>query len=134
MLFRSGNIGDFTKENEKMYLDNGHSKNDIVGTSYIEFQYDKYLKGTKNKYEVYNNNYKLIEEGKKGNDIYMTIDIELQKEIEQILIEEIIATQKELNTEYFNKSYIIVTQPNTGEILAMAGKMVVDTKVYDNTA
>lgn len=81
-----GNIGEFNKENEEELIKNGHSINDTVGISYLEEQYDNYLTGKKNKYEVYNNNYKLIEEGNKANDIYLTIDIELQKEIENILI------------------------------------------------
>ena len=69
--------------------------------------------------------YKLIEEGTRGNDIVLTIDIELQKAVEQILEEEIRKAKDEPNTELYDRSFVIITDPNTGEILAMAGKQIV---------
>ena len=61
------------------YLDNGYSMDDRVGISYLEYQYEKYLKGKKAKYKIKNgNNYELVSEGKRGNDIVLTIDINLQ--------------------------------------------------------
>ena len=108
------------------YLSKGYSLNDRVGTSYLEYYYDDILKGTKNKYKVKkDNSLELLEEGKKGNDIYLTIDIELQKEIESILEEEILKAKKEPNTNYYNRSFVVVTEPTTGEILAMAGKQLI---------
>ena len=120
------------------YLNKGYSLNDRVGTSYLEYQYEDILKGKKNKYEVLNDGtYKLIKEGERGTDITISIDIELQKEIEQILTEEILATKLEANTEYYNRSFVIITNPKTGEILAMAGKQIKEEdgmlKVYDYT-
>ncbi len=116
------------------YLDKGYTLDDRVGTSYLEYQYENLLKGTKNKYQVLSDgSYKLLEEGKRGNDINITIDIELQKEIEKILEEEVLKTKKEANTEYYNRSFVIITNPKTGEVLAMAGKQVKDNKIYDYT-
>ena len=107
------------------YIKKGYSLNDRVGTSYIEYQYDDYLKGEKNKYKVKrDNSLELISEGKKGNDITLTIDIELQREVEKILEEELINAKKEANTTYYNRSFVIITDPKTGEILAMAGKQI----------
>lgn len=106
------------------YLAKGYSLNDRVGISYIEYQYEEYLKGIKNKYQVLNGEYKLIEEGTRGNDIVLTIDIELQQAIEQILEEEILKAKKEPNTSFYNRSFVVITDPNTGEILAMAGKQI----------
>lgn len=107
------------------YLDNGYSMNDRVGISYLEYQYENYLKGTKAKYKVTNgNNFELISEGKRGNDIVLTIDIDLQKYLEERLIEEVLATKKEKHTKYYDHSYAMVANPKTGEILAMAGKQV----------
>ena len=107
------------------YLKKGYSLDDRVGTSYLEYQYEDILKGVKNKYEVLNDGtYKLIKEGKRGQDITISIDIELQKEIEQILSEEVLATKFEANTQYYNRSFVIITDPKTGEILAMAGKQL----------
>lgn len=122
-------------ELKEYYLDKGYSLNDQVGTSYLEYQYDEYLKGTKNEYKVANNNYKLIKEGKRGNDLVLSIDINLQKEVEQILKEEVMTAKYEANTKYYNKSFVIITDPNTGEILAMAGKQVKEVdgkyKIFD---
>ena len=120
------------------YLKKGYSLSDQVGISYLEYQYDDYLKGTKNKYQVLNDgSYRLLEQGLRGNDIVLTIDIELQKEIEKIIVENLIKAKNEPNTEYFNKAFVIITEPNTGEVLAMAGKQIIYTnnnyKIYDYT-
>ena len=115
------------------YLKKGYSLDDRVGTSNLEYQYEDILKGKKNKYEVMNDgSYKLIEEGKRGNDIVLTIDIELQKALEEILTEEVINAKKEANTEYYDGSFVIISDPKTGEILAMAGKKLKqnDDKTY----
>ena len=105
------------------YLKKGYSLDDRVGTSNLEYQYEDILRGKKNKYEVMNDgSYKLIEEGKRGNDIVLTIDIELQKALEEILTEEVLNAKKEANTEFYDGSFVIISDPKTGEILAMAGK------------
>lgn len=120
------------------YLSKGYSLSDQVGVSYLEYQYDDYLRGIKNKYEVSNNyQYHLISEGVRGNDIVLTIDIELQKEVEKIIVENLIMAKNEPNTEFYNKAFVVITEPNTGEILVMAGKQIVynngNYKVYDYT-
>ena len=121
------------------YLSEGYSLNDRVGISYLEYQYESLLKGTKASYKLNNDNtYTLLSEGKRGNDIVLTIDINIQKEVEQILEEEITkAKTNDVNTTYYTGSHVIVTEPNTGEILAMASKQIVkkndEYKIYDNT-
>ena len=130
-IFRSilGNVSSsksgIPAELKDYYLDKGYSLDDRVGTSNLEYQYEDLLKGKKNKYQVMNDgSYKLLEEGKRGNDIVLTIDIELQKALEEILTEEALNAKKEANTEYYNGSFVIITNPKTGEILAMAGKQL----------
>ena len=123
---------------EKKYLDKGYSLNDRVGISYLELEYDDYLKGEKNIYKLNDNGDKVLDKlGKRGNDIKLTIDIELQRELENILEEEVIKTKKEYNTDYYNRSFVIITNPKTGEILAMTGKQVIEDdneyKIYDYT-
>lgn len=121
------------------YLQLGYSLTDRVGISYLEFQYEKYLKGKKPVYELLEDReFKLIEEGTRGNDLVLTIDINLQQKVEEILSEELIYAQSEANTQYFDKSFVILTDPNTGEILAMSGKQVKkdedgNYKIYDFT-
>ena len=121
------------------YLEKGYALTDRVGTSYIEYQYEDYLKGTKATYEVNEDgSYTELTKGSRGNDIVLTIDIKLQKEVERIIEEELIATKKEKNTQYFDKSYVVINDPKTGEILAMAGKQIVINEdgshsIYDYT-
>lgn len=113
---------------KEYYLEKGYSLNDRVGISYLEYMYDDYLKGTKDVYQVKSNGTKvLIEEGNRGNDIVLTIDITLQQEVENILMEELLKAKEEPNTEYYNRSFVIIADPNTGEILAMAGKQLIET-------
>jgi len=138
--FRSilGNIGSIAKENKDYYLDKGYTLDDKVGVSYIEKQYEEFLKGEKNTYRlISNNNAVLNKEGRRGNDIVLTIDIKLQQEIEKILEEEIIKTKNEPSTEFFNHIYAVIQEPNTGEVLAMTGKQVLKEnetyKTYDIT-
>lgn len=112
-----------------IYLDKGYSLDDRVGTSYLEYQYEDYLKGTKPIYRITNdNNYELISQGKRGNDIVLTIDIDLQKYLEETLKSEVLSAKKEANTKYYNRSFAIISNPNTGEIFAMAGKQVITNK------
>ena len=109
------------------YLNQGYKLNDRVGTSYIEYVYDNYLRGTKNTYQINSNKDKLLlTEGIRGNDIVLTIDITLQQEVERILEEQLIRAKSEVNTEYYNRSFVIIADPNTGEILAMSGKQIIE--------
>jgi len=131
-----GRIGSIPAEKKDEYLKKGYSLNDIVGTSYIEYQYEDILKGTKPTYKVNSDNsYELVTEAERGKDIVLSIDIELQQKLEEILEEEVKKAKKELNTKYYNHSFAIISDPNTGEILAMSGKQVIkkngEYDVYD---
>ncbi|MBQ6135115.1 MAG: penicillin-binding protein 2 [Bacilli bacterium] len=116
------------------YLEKGYSLNDRVGLSYIEKQYEEYLHGEKAVYEVVNSHeIELLKEGSRGKDIVLTIDIHLQQEVERILEEQIRRAKTEPNTDYYDHSSVIIQDPKTGEILAMAGKKIVGDQVIDNT-
>lgn len=122
-------------EEKEYYLKQGYSLNDRVGISYIEKQYETYLRGTKAVYEVINSNeLKLVSEGKRGNDIVLTIDINLQKQLEEILTDEVTKAKSEANTQYYDHSSAIVQDPQTGEVLAMASKQIVNGTIVDNTS
>ena len=121
-------------EEKDYYLEKGYSLNDRVGISYIEKQYEEYLRGEKAIYEVVNTyETKLVKEGNRGKDIVLSIDINLQREVERILAEHIISAKSEPNTEYYDRSSVIIQDPNTGEILAMAGKKYVNGTIIDDT-
>lgn len=120
-------------EEKDYYLEKGYRLNDRVGLSYIEKAYEEYLHGEKDIYEIVNSHEKkLIKEGHRGKDIVLTIDINLQREVERILTEQIIAAKGEPNTEFYDHSSVVIQDPNTGEILAMASKRLVNGEIRDN--
>lgn len=123
-----------TEELKEYYLDKGYSITDRVGLSGLELQYDEYLQGEKAVYKNLGNGLELVKEAKRGNDLVLSIDIDLQLEAEKIIEEEMIKTKKEPNTEYFNRVFAIVSDPNNGDILAMIAKVLNKGKVYDYTA
>ena len=53
--------------------------------------------------------------------------------MEEELSYEVLITKDEPNTYYYNRSYVVLSDPRTGEILAMAGKMYKDGKIVDYT-
>ena len=120
-------------EEKDYYLEKGYSLNDRVGLSYIEKEYEEYLHGEKDVYEMVNSYEKrLIKEGTRGKDIVLTIDINLQSEVERILEEQIRNAKNEPNTEFYDHSSVIIQDPRTGEILAMASKRLVNGEIRDN--
>ncbi len=119
------------------YINKGYSLNDRVGLSYLELQYEDELSGKKDKYKIQNGKKTLIEKGTKGNDIVLSIDINLQQELEKVIEEELIKAKKEPNTEFYDHTSVVITDPKTGEILAMASKQITKTsdgyKISDYT-
>ncbi len=129
-----GKVGDISLENKEYYLNNGYTLNDSVGLSYLEKQYDNYLKGEKAKYKVNDDNsLTLLAEAIPGNDIYLSIDIDLQLKINEVIKENLIKASTMKNTQYYNTSYVIVSNPNTGEIIASTGISRVKDSFHDVT-
>lgn len=129
-----GSVGSIPKELEMHYLNQGYALDDIVGISFLEQQYDSYLKGEKDTYKVEEDGtLTLVTEGKRGNDLVLSIDMEMQQGIEEIVKEEIKNGKKLKNTEYYNGSYVLVGDPNTGAIKAMVGVKYLGQDVFKMT-
>lgn len=123
----SSNTQGIPAELAEEYLKKGYSLDDRVGISYLEYQYEEYLRGTKTTYKLLSDNsYELLSEGKRGNDIVLTIDIELQKYLEEVLSYEVLNAKNEKGTKYYDHSFAVISDPNTGEVLAMSGKKVLE--------
>ncbi len=121
-----GSIGSIPKEEEDEYLKKGYSLNDIVGISYLEKYYEEYLKGEKDLYKVSSDNtLELVKSGKKGNDLILSIDIDIQLELERIIKDNIVKAKKRKNTDYFSEAYSIIGIPTTGEIVAFSAQKLV---------
>ncbi len=114
------------KDSVDYYLARGYSRNDRVGKSYIEYQYEEVLQGQKEKVKnVTDKNGKVLEsqvirEGKRGDDLVLSIDIDLQRKVETIIKEKL--SKARLGQPYLDRAFVTVMNPYTGEILSMAGK------------
>lgn len=127
-----GKVGNISKENKEYYLEKGYSLSDKVGLSYLEKQYDDYLKGTKATYKVNEDNtLTLLTPSSPGNDIILSIDIEKQLAINDIIKKNLDLASTLKNTDYYNTSYVIVSDPNTGEIIASTGISKINESYYD---
>ena len=117
------------REKLDYYLARDYSRNDRVGKSYIEAQYEDVLRGQKAKIKnVTDKAGNIIEtieisQGQRGKDIVLTIDMELQKRVEQIIEEELTTMKRRGGTELLDRAFVVMMDPNTGEILSLAGKL-----------
>ncbi|HEL1811852.1 TPA: penicillin-binding protein 2 [Streptococcus suis] len=114
-------------EDAEYYLSKGYSSNDRVGTAYLEKQYEEVLQGQREQKEIQlgrNGNIERIEtiqEGQKGNNIKLTIDLAFQEGVNAILkkyFESELATGSAL---YSEGVYAVALEPSTGAVLAMSG-------------
>jgi cell division protein FtsI/penicillin-binding protein 2 len=125
-----GNVSSFSQgipsELKSYYLKKGYELNDRVGINNLEYIYDDYLKGEKAVYKVVDNHLVKISDAVKGKDLVLSIDINLQQDIEDIMEEEMIKAKKEYNTKYYNSSFLVVSNPSTGEIISLIGKKIDD--------
>lgn len=130
-----GTVGNIPKEQIDYYLEKGYNLNDKVGLSYLEKEYDEYLKGTNAIYKVNEDNtLTLIQEEIPGNDLYLSIDINIQLQINEIIKKYLQEAKKYKNTDYYNTSYVIISDPNTGEILASTGIALQNEEFKDVTS
>lgn len=115
-----GSVGKIYAEEAQTYLELGYSLNATVGKSGCELTFEEYLRGGEGTRVLkYDKDGTLLEEyydpaPTVGNDIYLTIDIELQKTAEGALSEEV------ENLAHSEAGAVTVIDPNTGEVLAIA--------------
>ncbi|GAB4073441.1 penicillin-binding protein 2 [Barrientosiimonas marina] len=118
------------KAKEDYYLTRGYSRNDRVGNSGLEEQYESALRGRKGKIEYTTDSSgdivdsDTVVEGKRGKDLVLTVDMELQKKIDKLMRSEMktaVRNQPGVNKE-LKKAMAVVMDPNTGDILAASGQ------------
>ena len=128
-----GRIGSITKETKEYYLTKDYELTDTVGISYLENVYEDYLRGKKAKYKVGSDyTLTLLEKEQKGNDLILSIDIDMQIKTEEILKDKLILAKKYGNTEYFKDSYALVSDPLTGSIKAISGIRLNDDNTFSD--
>jgi penicillin-binding protein A len=113
------------------FLSRGYSRNDRVGKSYIEYQYEDVLQGQKAKVKNLTDKAgnivesELVSEGQRGNDLVLTIDMDLQLAVEKIIEQQLKEKKSYGNTQFLDRAFVVLMDPNTGELLTMAGKQYV---------
>ncbi|MEG0976970.1 MAG: penicillin-binding transpeptidase domain-containing protein [Bacilli bacterium] len=118
-----GSVGSITKDTKDEYLNKGYELTDDVGISYLEKQYESVLQGKKAIYKVNKDNtLLLVRDAKKGSDIVLSINLDIQKKVAETLKEKILLAKKRANTEYFSDSYAAISDPLTGSLLAISGE------------
>lgn len=117
------------KELTEQYLSKGYSRNDRVGKSYLEYQYEDVLRGKKKQMKYTTDksgkviNSEVVNPGSRGHDLQLTIDIDLQKKVESLLDKQI-AKLRSQGAKDMDNAMIVVQDPKNGDILAMAGKQI----------
>lgn len=112
------------------YLARGYSRNDRVGKSQLEMQYEDILHGYKSKIKNITDKTgnviqtQPITEGKKGKDLVLTIDMDLQMSVDKIIEEELWKAKQMPGTSLTDRAYVVLMDPRNGEVLAMSGKKI----------
>lgn len=109
------------------YLKKGYSLNDRVGTSYLEKQYEEVLQGKRTVKEIHLDKHgdmesvENIEEGSKGKNIKLTIDLAFQDSVDSLLKSYFNSELSNGGAKYSEGVYAVALNPKTGAVLAMSG-------------
>ena len=81
-----------------------------------------------------NNDYSLtkISDEIRGNDLYLSIDINIQLNLEKIIEDNLSLAKKMPNTNYLNDTYLILSNPNTSEIISLIGKRYLKENTFND--
>ena len=131
-----GTVGPIWREEYLQLKDNGYGYNDHIGRSGVELAFEAYLKGTDGKRIVSTNADGKItgeyyeKEPQPGNTVELTIDLSLQKSVEDALAETVSAmSAKDGNTT--RGAGAVVIKVGTGEVLALASYPDFDLSNYN---
>lgn len=114
-------------DNLQYYLSQGYSRNDRVGTSYLEKEYEPLLKGSKSTSQVITKGNgdiqqtKTVYKGQAGSSLVLTIDAKYQKEVQSALKQVYSKAISAGAAKYSNGAYAVAMNPKTGALLAIAG-------------
>ena len=114
-------------EEAEAYIKKGYSLNDRVGTSYLEKQYEETLQGKRSVKEIHLDKYgnmesvENIEDGTKGNNIKLTIDLSFQDSVDNLLKSYFNSELGNGGAKYSEGVYAVALNPKTGAVLSMSG-------------
>ena len=132
-----GQTGPIYAEEWEYYKELGYAMNAIVGKSGCEAAFEEYLHGQDGiKVVVEDRDGNIVREYMKteavaGQDVYLTIDINLQIAAEQALAENIRHIQTTYNREDCKAGALVAIDPNSGGVLAIASYPTYDLTTYN---
>lgn len=139
-----GRTGKIMAEKAEYYTDKGYKLNAIVGTSGVEEAFEEYLHGEDGTLTIVEDEYGNVvrtyvsKEPKPGQDVYLTIDMDLQIAAENALksnIELIVANgeadDRELSGEDANAGALSAIERKTGAVLALASYPTYDLSRFN---
>jgi penicillin-binding protein 2 len=120
------------------HADEGYTMNDIIGKTGVEKTAEGYLRGTNGYRRIEvdeNGRTKTISEEpvKPGSDVYLTIDMKLQKVAEESLERNILRIRQEPNKANFkdaNAGAVVALDVKTGEVLALVSYPNYDPSIF----
>jgi len=127
-----GRVGSITAENADYYLELGYPLDAKVGTSGCEEAFESWLRGQDGKMVIrYDEKGNMVEKyydpaPTRGNDVYLTLDIDLQ-----ISAEEGLAASVE-SSPTSEAGAVTVLDPNTGALLASASYPTYDVTKFNS--
>ncbi len=132
-----GKTGPIYAEEWEYYKELGYAMNATVGKSGCEAAFEEYLHGQDGvKVIVEDKDGNIVREYMKseavaGQDVYLTIDIELQIAAEEALAENIDYIRNTYGREDCQSGAILAMDPNSGELLALASYPTYDLTTYN---
>lgn len=128
-LFRQflGQIGPIQVEDLNEFLVRGYARNEIVGTSYLEKQYEEQLRGKPQETEIILDRSRrpigdpIHTPGQRGNDLVLTIDYGLQQHLETVTKR--IVESNDIGEHPMEQPLFVAMDPKTGEVLAMSNNV-----------
>ncbi|MEC3606006.1 penicillin-binding protein 2 [Bacillus glycinifermentans] len=130
-------IGSISSSNEGLpknmldhYLSLGYNRNDRVGKSYLEAQYEDVLQGQKEKVKSISGksgnviDTQVVSKGKSGKDLVLTVDVQMQKAIEKIIEDELKNAKLTKSAPLLDRAFVVMMDPRNGEVLSIAGKQI----------
>lgn len=120
--------GAFPSEKFDQYMAAGYTINDQVGISSIEYQYEALLRGHNSVHErLPEGDIKTLFDGLPGADLTLTIDAEFANQIDDILEKRMKNAKAERSgARYLNEGYVVVVNPQNGEVLSLNGMILND--------
>ena len=116
------------------YLARDYTRNDRVGSSYIEQQYEEILQGQKTVVKNITDGKgtvtetETVFEGQPGKDLVLTIDSELQANIEKLVETKLKELKQRPGSALLDRAFVVMMDPYTGDVLSMVGKQLTKDK------